>query len=598
MALPLRKDVPQELTWDLSALYADDAAFFADLEKLAQKTTAFSARFKGQVTDAQQLTKALIELEQLERYATKIEHYAFLQQASDMTDPHYDHLLTQADQALATKEATLAFFELEAANLAPTELEMVAQKTPRFASVIRHLKTAKKHQLSQATEEALALLAPTFKAPENIYTTTRAADMRFSDFEVNGQTYPMSFVLYENTYQYHPDPEVRHKAFASFSKTLRRYQNTVAATYYTQVAKEKTLATLRGYDSVVDYLLEQQESNRELFDRQIDLIMEKLGPIMQRYVKLIQKEHGLDRLAFADLQIDLDPTFAPKVKLADAPHYIKQAIAPLGSAYEKLVLRAFDERWVDFALNEGKETGGFETTPYGLHPYILMSWTDELADVYTLVHELGHAGQALLTMENNSILGSEPSMYLVEAPSTFNELLLTHSLTQTSSDPRLERFAYTKMLTNTFYHNFVTHLLEAAFQREVYRLIDAGQTFDGAKLSEIKKQVLQRFWGEAVVIDDDAALTWMRQSHYYMGLYSYTYSAGLTIATQAYLKLLAEPETTVKDWLAFLKLGDSLPPIAAAKVAGCDISTKEPLENTLAFLAQTVERIETLTTQL
>jgi len=395
-----------------------------------------------------------------------------------------------------------------------------------------------------------------------------------------------------------PDPEVRHKAFASFSKTLRRYQNTVAATYYTQVAKEKTLATLRGYDSVVDYLLKQQESNRELFDRQIDLIMEKLGPIMQRYVKLIQKEHGLERLTFADLQIDLDPTFAPKVKLADAPHYIKQAVAPLGSAYEKLVLRAFDERWVDFALNEGKETGGFETTPYGLHPYILMSWTDELADVYTLVHELGHAGQALLTMENNSILGSEPSMYLVEAPSTFNELLLTHSLTQTSSDPRLERFAYTKMLTNTFYHNFVTHLLEAAFQREVYRLIDAGQTFDGAKLSEIKKQVLQRFWGDAVVIDDDAALTWMRQSHYYMGLYSYTYSAGLTIATQAYLKLLAEPETTVKDWLAFLKLGDSLPPIAAAKVAGCDISTKEPLENTLAFLAQTVERIETLTTQL
>ena len=354
-----------------------------------------------------------------------------------------------------------------AANLAPTELEMVAQKTPRFASVIRHLKTAKKHQLSQATEEALALLAPTFKAPENIYTTTRAADMRFSDFEVNGQTYPMSFVLYENTYQYHPDPEVRHKAFASFSKTLRRYQNTVAATYYTQVAKEKTLATLRGYDSVVDYLLEQQESNRELFDRQIDLIMEKLGPIMQRYVKLIQKEHGLERLTFADLQIDLDPTFAPKVKLADAPRYIKQAVAPLGSAYEKLVLRAFDERWVDFALNEGKETGGFETTPYGLHPYILMSWTDELADVYTLVHELGHAGQALLTMENNSILGSEPSMYLVEAPSTFNELLLTHSLTQASSDPRLERFAYTKMLTNTFYHNFVTHLLEAAFQTVV-----------------------------------------------------------------------------------------------------------------------------------
>ncbi len=162
----------------------------------------------------------------------------------------------------------------------------------------------------------------------------------------------------------------------------------------------------------------------------------------------------------------------------------------------------------------------------------------------------------------------------------------------------MQRFAYTKMLTNTFYHNFVTHLLEAAFQREVYQIIDAGGSFDGAKLCELKQKVLKRFWGDAVVIDERAALTWMRQSHYYMGLYSYTYSAGLTIATQAYLKLVADPKPQVAAWLEFLKLGDQKPPVDAAKVAGVDISTAAPLENTIAFLDETVEKIKALTNQL
>lgn len=598
MALPSRKEVPTDLTWDLSALYPNNAAWERDLTKLATKVSKFQTDFTDQLTTPEQLVAALTALEAIEQKATFIEHYAFLQQATDMTDPHYNELLTKADQALAQKDAKLAFFTIQAANNSAETLEKVIQLAPRFASVIRHLKQDKKSLLAPQTEATLALLSPTLNAPENIYTTARAADMEFLDFEVDGKTYPMSFVLYENTYQYHPNKEVRHRAFNAFSQTLKKYQDTLAATYYTKVASEKTLATLRGYDSVFDYLLSKQEVSCELFDRQIDLILNELGPVMQQYARLIQQAHGLEQMTFADLQIDLDPDFSPKVALADAPSYIKEAVAPLGKNYQDMVMEAFPKRWVDFALNAGKETGGFETTPYNAHPYILMSWTNELADVYTLVHELGHAGQAILTMQNNSILGCDPSMYLIEAPSTFNELLLTHSLTAKTADPRTKRFAYTKMLTNTFYHNFVTHLLEAAFQREVYQLIDQGKTFDGAKLCAIKKQVLQKFWGDAVVIDDRAALTWMRQSHYYMGLYSYTYSAGLTIATQAFLKLLAEPQKEVAAWLDFLKLGDQLPPLEAAKVAGVDISTETPLKNTIAFLAQTVEQIKELSTQL
>src|SRR5699024_545993 len=141
-------------------------------------------------------------------------------------------------------------------------------------------------------------------------------------------------------------------------------------------------------------------------------------------------------------------------------------------------------------------------------------------------------------------------------------------------------------------------LLEAAFQREVYTLVENGQTFDGDKLTQIKMDVQKRFWGDAVDIDENAGLTWMRQSHYYMGLYSYTYSAGLTIATQAYLKVLVEGIVDVDSWLVYMFVGYLQALMDQAIVAGVDVTTAEPLHHTNKFLNDTVDKVIPLTEEL
>src|SRR5699024_6723042 len=161
--------------------------------------------------------------------------------------------------------------------------------------------------------------------------------------------------------------------------------------------------------------------------------------------------------------------------VAESKQLVEEALAPLGSDYTEMIMRSYPERWADFAQNKGKRSGAFCSTTQGKHPYILMSWTDQLDDVYTLMHELGHAGQGILSNEHNSVLGSRMSLYQIEAPSTFHELLLTDHLKQESDDPRAERSVLSKMISKTYFHNFVTHLLEAAYQREVYRLVDEGK---------------------------------------------------------------------------------------------------------------------------
>ncbi|MGO1454114.1 MAG: M3 family metallopeptidase, partial [Alkalibacterium gilvum] len=185
----------------------------------------------------------------------------------------------------------------------------------------------------------------------------------------------------------------------------------------------------------------------------------------------------------------------------------------------------------------------------------------------------------------------------IEAPSTYNELLLTDYLKEEAKDPRMERNVLSKMISKTYFHNFVTHLLEAAYQREVYRLIDEGKSFDADKLSELKRNVLEEFWGDSVELEAGAELTWMRQIHYYMGLYPYTYSAGLTIATQAFLKIKSG-EASVDGWLEFLALGGRKAPAEATKVAGVDITTDQPLKDTINYLDESVDRIIELTREI
>ncbi len=221
-----------------------------------------------------------------------------------------------------------------------------------------------------------------------------------------------------------------------------------------------------------------------------------------------------------------------------------------------------------------------------------------MSDVFTLAHELGHAGHFKACNAAQSIFDTNVSTYFVEAPSTMNELIMAHYLLSTSEDKRFRRWVLSNMVGNTYYHNFVTHLLEAAYQREVYRIVDAGGSVQAETLSAIMKDTLQKFWGDAVELTEGAELTWMRQPHYYMGLYSYTYSAGLTVATAACKRIQTEGQPAVEDWKRVLRAGGTGTPLELAKMAGVDISTDGPLLDTIETIGGMIDEICAISDQL
>ncbi len=589
MELKHRSEFPENELWDLTALYKDRQDFLLAIEKALADIDTFKRNYENKLRTTEDFTAALMEIEQIYIQMSHIGTYAFMPQTSDFSSEEFAQI-AQAGADFETKAGVaLSFFDTALAS-ADTAVLNELEKNPYFSAAIRQAKIQKEHLLSPEVEKALTNLNEVLGAPYDIYTKMRAGDFEMDDFEVDGKVYKNSFVTYENFFQNHENSEIREKSFRSFSKGLRQHQNAAAAAYLAKVKSEKLIADMRGYDSVFDYLLADQEVERAMFDRQIDLIMNDFGPVAQKFLKHVAQVNGLEKMTFADWKLDIDNDLNPEISIDDAYDLVMKSVAPLGQEYAQEVERYQTERWVDFAANANKDSGGYAADPYKVHPYVLMSWTGRMSDVYTLIHEIGHSGQFIFSDNHQSYFNTHMSTYYVEAPSTFNELLLSDYLEHQFDSPRQKRFALAHRLTDTYFHNFITHLLEAAFQRKVYSLIEEGGTFGTEQLNTIMKEVLTQFWGDAVEIDDDAALTWMRQAHYYMGLYSYTYSAGLVISTAGYLNLKNNPNGA-SDWLEFLKSGGSRTPLDTALLIGADISTDKPLRDTITFLSDTVDQI-------
>lgn len=593
-----RKDVDQLLTWDLSAIYNTEEDYNSAVCRVQELTSNIESSYKGKLNSSSVINECLDKLKEVSQVIYLTANYAQLAVSVDQNNVENQSRYMKIMNILSDVESRLSFVRSEIIEADEKEINLAVEASKGNSNYLKEIMRFKPHALHPEVEKTLAALLETLESPENIYNRAKLSDMDFKTFTAEGKEYPLSFVLFENEWEYDTDTKIRRAAFDAFSTKLGEYQHTIAAAYQTQIQKEKTLANLRGFDSVIDSLLFEQEVDRDLYNRQIDVIMEKLAPHMRKYAKLLQRVHKLDEMTFADLKLVVDPSFEPSITVEESKKYTIAALSVLGEDYLEMVKRAYAERWIDFVQNKGKSTGAFCSSPYGSHPYILISWTERMREVFVLSHELGHAGHFHLAHQNQNIFDSRPSLYFIESPSTMNEMLMANYLMKTNDDPRFRRWVLSSMISRTYYHNFVTHLLEAAYQREVYKIIDNGGSVQAPMLSQIKRGVLEKFWGDTVRINDGAELTWMRQPHYYMGLYPYTYSAGLTIATEVSSRILKEGQPAVEDWRAVLKAGGTKTPVELAKMAGVDITTEKPLLNTIEHIGNIIDEIVKLTEEI
>lgn len=589
-----RSEVPEELTWDLSALFPSHEAWEKELSFIQTDIEKITA-FKGKLTNAKQILQCLTIYENYQERLIQVATYANLRLNTNGSDPKHQQNQAKVASAFAKIGAQLTFITSELLERSEEEIQQFLKEEPKltnYKKTLEDILEKKPYTLAPDIEETLAALEEVHAAPYMIYERSKSSDMSFSPVkDGNGNELPMSAALHEEKYELSEDTALRRNSYQSYTQTLNQYKHTFAANYATEVTKQVTMARLRGYDSVTKMLLQPQEVTEVMYHNQLDVIQQELAPHMRRYAKLKKEKLGLEEMRYSDLKAPLDPDYNPTTSYEEAKTTILNALEVMGPEYHEIMEKGLTERWVDLSDNIGKSTGAFCSSPYGAHPYILLTWADSMASAFTLAHELGHAGHFYLANKNQSLFNTKVSTYFVEAPSTMNELLLGNYLLKQAKDKQMKRWVITQLL-DTYYHNFVTHLLEGEFQRRVYALAEEGTPLTADVLSKQKLEALENFWGNGVKFDDGAGLTWMRQPHYYMGLYPYTYSAGLTVSTAVAQMIQEEGKPAVDRWLDVLKAGGTKAPLELIKQVGIDMTKAESIQKAVSYVGSLIDELE------
>jgi oligoendopeptidase F len=590
-----RAEVAIDTTWNLADLFATRDEWLAEMAAVERSLESVVGHQGRLAAGPAVLLACLDARDALLARLDRVDAFAGLREAEDGGNAAHQADLSNAAAVGARVRAALKFVDSEILALPEGALAGWLRDEPAlsvYRSSLDDLAALKPYMLSAETEHMLASLGEVLDAPYTIYSRAKTGDMQFASFtDAAGASHPNSFNLYQSIYEADPDPSVRRGAWASFCAGLVPYQNTMGGTFATEVAKNIVLAKARGYASAERFLLHTHKISFELYSNVLDTLQAELAPHMRRYARLRRRVLGLDRLRYCDIKAPLDPGYAPAVTFEQTRTLLEAALAPLGSEYVALVRSAFLRRWIDRADNVGKASGAFCATPYGVHSFILMTWSDSMRDAFTLAHELGHAGHFMLAGQHQRRINTDPAMPFVEAPSIMNEVLLARHLLAGAPEPRMRRWVLTQVL-GTYHHNFVTHLLEAELQRQVYRLAEGGQPVTASLLNERKRAILEGFWADAVEIDDGAAMTWMRQPHYYFGLYPYTYSVGLVAATALAEKSNRDGPAVLAQWLDVLRAGGTLPPLDLMRQVGIDLSTPQPIRDAVAYVGRLIEELE------
>jgi oligoendopeptidase F len=590
-----RSEVPIEETWRLEDLFPTLDEWEAALAAIDSEIAAV-ARYRGRLGEgADVLLECLEAAETLERRFYHVDLYAYLLLAADGTNPANQAIAGRATAAGARVGAGLSFIEPELLGLSGEVVKQYLEVEPGlrpFRRLLEKTLANKPFVLSLETEATLAALGEVMGAPYTLYERAKSSDMSFKPVsDSSGREVPVSFATYEVMLEKSPDTTLRRNAFASFTEGISAYQNILGGTFGTEIKKNVVLAKARGFESATHMFLHRQENSMTAYTNLLNIVQEEVAPHMRRYVELRKKVLGLEKIMYCDIEAPLDPEFDPELTFEEAGRHIVEAARVMGKEYADIIRDALVGRWIDRVDNIGKSTGAFCASAYDAHPYILTTWGNRARSMFTLAHELGHSVADVFTARNQRFANTHMSMFIVESPSTFNEMVLARHVLSQSSDPRVRRWVLMQVL-GTYYHDYVRHMIEAELLQRIYDLAEAGTPITASVLSATQGDILNEFWGGLVEVDEGARLTWMRQPHYYMGLYPYTYSAGLTCSTLMAQAIDEEGQPAIDRWLEVLKAGGSVKPLELMRRAGIDLEDPETIRKAVDYVGQLVDEVE------
>ncbi|WP_027438259.1 oligoendopeptidase F [Lachnospira multipara] len=594
MAQIKREDVDKKYKWAVEDIYANDKLWEEDLNKLSQ-IAANPCKYKGELSkDSNNIYEALKESDETDYLLTRVYVYAFMKYYEDTQNSKYQEMSGKAQSVAIKMSEKYAFLEPEILSLDEESLREDIKKEPLsfYGPIIEDMLLTKEHSLSEKEEMLLAKAANISSVASETFSKFNNADIKFEkaldekgeEHEVTNGQYGM---LMESG-----DRTLRKNAFNSLYASYKANINTISSLFYGNVKQAVFFADVRKYNSSLERYLSASFIPTSVYTNLVNTVNNNLN-LMHKYVELRKKALGVDELHFYDVYAPMVADYKWEVSYEEAKEMALKALEPLGEEYVNTVRTGYENGWVDVYENEGKRSGAFSWGCYGTHPYIFLNYTNTLNDVFTLIHETGHAMHTYYSNKTQSFAYSGYKIFVAEVASTVNESLLMQYLLKNCKDKDQKKY-----LLNHYFEQFKGTLYRqtmfAEFEMKAHEMVENGEVLSAKNLNDLYLGLNKKYFGDEMVMDDNIAYEWARIPHFYTPFYVYQYATGYSAAIAISLKILEGDNEVIEGYKNFLKSGSSLHPIETLKLAKVDMTKPEVVEDALKVFKDVLNQWENL----
>lgn len=584
-----RSEISDEYKWIVKDLYSSDELWNNDYEK-ALKSTQEKSSFEGCVMDsADTLADALSESEKDDYITERLYVYAFMRYYEDTSDGTYQQMSGKA-QMLAVKMSEKYSFlvpEIMAADDDKVARFLDSDKIKPYRHLLCDMLAKKEHTCSQKEEKLLAMASQMADSPSDIFSKFNNADVKFGKVhDEHGDEKELTSAGF-SVFMESRDRNVRKEAFYALYRQYKSYINTLAASYYGNVKQAVFFANARNYESTLQMYLSGSFIPESVYTNLIDTVNNNLDK-MHDYVSLRKKTLGVDELHFYDIYAPLTSDYTVKVSYENAKETVLDALKILGDDYVSQVKKGYESGWVDVYENDGKRGGAFSWGAYGTHPYIFLNYTETLNDIFTLIHETGHAMHTYYSNETQPYTYAGYKIFVAEVASTCNEVILIDYLLKHSRSDEEKKYLYGHYLEQ-FKGTLFRQTMFAEFEMITHRMAQDGEVLNAESLCGTYKKLNEKYFGKDMVIDEEIAYEWARIPHFYTPFYVYQYATGFSAAVAIATKIINGDKEVLHGYREFLKGGSSMHPIELLSLCKIDMSKPDVIQDALNVFGSLIE---------
>lgn len=594
--LPPRSEIPEKYKWDDTSVFANPEQWQLEFDRVVADLAQLDT-FRGHLSESPQILADAFDLVQsLQKRVWIVFVYAALNRAVDTQDQNAAAMNGRVLGLAGRAGAAFAFLDPELIALGHNTLKAWMEREPRlepYAQYFDNLFRKQKHVRSGEVEELLGMLADPFSGAYMSNNLLTSADMKFPPALASDKTEREVAQGTIYTLLADPDREIRRTAFENYRDRYLAFKNTSAAQLSTSIKQNVFAMRARHFNSTLEMALDEQNIPPAVYHNLIAAFKKNL-PTWHRYWRIRKKALGVSSLHTYDVWAPLTSEFK-QIPYEQAIELICDGLQPMGSDYVEIVRRgSLDARWVDSMPNRGKTEGAFSSGTSGTHPFIVMSYDNDIGALSTLAHELGHSLHSYHTWQTQPMLYANYGNFVAEVASNFHQAMVRAHLLREVTD-RTFRINLIEEAIGNFHRYFFIMPTLARFELIAHERVEHGQALTADELIDLCADLYSEGYGEEMTLDRHRdGITWATFGHLYADYYVFQYATGIAGANALSKRILSGTPNAVQDYINFLRAGSSKYPLDALRGAGVDLSQPGPVESAFQVLASYIDQLEEL----